>query len=226
MLLAVDTSTQWTGLALYEENQVVGEMVWNTRNHHTVEMAPAIRSLLNRCGVEAQELKALAVALGPGSFTSLRIGLAVVKGMALALHLPVIGIPTLDFLAAAQPGSSDPLACILRAGRGRFAMQWYAYSKNNWRVEGELQVIEKASLHEHFPPQKALVTGELTAVERQNLARKCRQIELADPARSVRRPSYLAQLAWSRFEARQFDDVVSLAPIYLHVVPGSVPAEA
>jgi len=226
MLLAVDTSTQWTGLALYEENQVVGEMMWNTRNHHTVEMAPAIRSLLNRCGVEAPDLKALAVALGPGSFTSLRIGLAVVKGMALALHLPVIGIPTLDFLAAAQPGSDDPLACILRAGRGRFAMQWYEYSKSGWQAQGDLLVIEKASLHEHFPPRKALVVGELTAVERQSLARRCRQVELADPARCVRRPAYLAQMAWSRFESRQFDEVVSLAPIYLHVVPGSVPAEA
>jgi len=226
MLLAVDTSTQWTGLALYEENQVVGEMIWNTRNHHTVEMAPAIRSLLNRCGVETQDLKALAVALGPGSFTSLRIGLAVAKGMALALHIPVIGIPTLDFLAAAQPGSEDPLACILRAGRGRFALQWYGFMKGKWRAQGDLQVIEKANLAEAFPPHKALVAGELSALERQSLARKCKQLELADPARSARRPAYLAQLAWARYEAKQFDEPVSLAPIYLHVVPGSVPAEA
>ena len=59
--------------------------------------------------------------LGPGSFTGLRIGLALAKGMALARHLPVIGVPTLDILAAAQPVREENLVAILLAGRGRLA---------------------------------------------------------------------------------------------------------
>ena len=62
------------------------------------------------------------MALGPGSFTSLRVGLAFVKGLALARHLPIIGIPTLDVVAAAQEVRDLPLAAVLQAGRGRFSL--------------------------------------------------------------------------------------------------------
>ena len=103
MLLALDTSTQWIGLALYDGTQVFGEEIWQTHNHHTVEIAPAVQRLMGRCAVLPSALEGIGVALGPGSFTSLRIGLAVAKGMALALHLPVAGIPSLDVLAAAHP---------------------------------------------------------------------------------------------------------------------------
>src|SRR5512138_2408534 len=99
MLLAVDTSTTWIGLALYDGMRVLGEMTWQSKNHHTVELSPGINELLNRCGVTTANLGALGVAIGPGSFTSLRIGLAMVKGMALALRIPVVGVPTLDVLA-------------------------------------------------------------------------------------------------------------------------------
>ena len=89
MLLAVDTSTLWVGLALYDGKSVISEETWLSQNHHSVELAPALASLLGRSGVTGHDLSALAIALGPGSFTSLRIGLAFIKGLALALHLPV-----------------------------------------------------------------------------------------------------------------------------------------
>ena len=84
MLLAVDTSTAQTGLALYDESGVVAEQVWTSRQHHTAELAPAVEELLRRGGLTVERLQALGVARGPGSFTSLRVGLAFVKGLALA----------------------------------------------------------------------------------------------------------------------------------------------
>ena len=65
MLLAVDTSTQWTGLALYDGSQVLSEIGWATRNHHTVELAPAVDRLLKQGGYQANEIECLGVALGP-----------------------------------------------------------------------------------------------------------------------------------------------------------------
>ncbi len=103
MLLAVDTSTQQVGLAIHDGAQVIGEMNWRSKNHHTVEVATAIDHLFTRTGLQRDQLTGLAVALGPGSFTSLRIGMALVKGLALALHIPVVGIPTHDILASIQP---------------------------------------------------------------------------------------------------------------------------
>ncbi|MEN6409344.1 MAG: tRNA (adenosine(37)-N6)-threonylcarbamoyltransferase complex dimerization subunit type 1 TsaB [Anaerolineaceae bacterium] len=216
MLLAVDCSTRWVGLAIYDGAQVLSEMVWQSQNHHTVEISPALETLFRHSGVQRTDLTALGVALGPGSFTSLRIGLALAKGMSLALHIPIIGIPTLDIVVAAQPFQDLPLAAVLHAGRGRLAVGWYNPGSGRWQADGDAQVmvVDDLSQRIHKP---TVVCGELTAEERQILARKRRNVLLASPALSLRRPSYLAELAWRRWQSGETDDPVSLAPVYLHV---------
>jgi tRNA threonylcarbamoyladenosine biosynthesis protein TsaB len=216
MLLAVDTSTQTIGLAIYNGWQVVCETIWQSQNHHTVEVAPAMHELLHNSGIKANALQALAVASGPGSFTSLRIGLALVKGMALALHLPVVSLPTLDILAAGQPIQDYPMAAILQAGRGRLAVGWYRANGNTWESQGKAEVvtIQQLSTRIHHP---TLVCGELNADERQLLARKRRNVLLASPAQCTRRPGVLAELAWKRWQEGHIEDPVALSPIYLHV---------
>lgn len=250
MLLAVDTSTQWVGLALYDGVQVISEEVWQARSHHTVELSPALATLFKRSGVSMSQLRLLAVALGPGSFTSLRIGLGVVKGLALALHLPVIGVPTLDIQAASVPAQDLPLAAVLQAGRGRLAVGWY-HSKAReadlqlsldslnapenhpspswiaqgkawvsqgavWVSQGDARVMSVEELSQGIR-KPTLVSGELSGAERQVLARKRKSVLLASPAHAIRRPGYLAEIAWQRWQAGMVDDVVTLAPIYLHI---------
>lgn len=99
MLLAIDTSTHNVGIAIYDGIRVVSETIWASQDYHTVELAPAVAATLSRANYDIHNLKLVAVATGPGSFTGLRIGLALTKGIALACHLPIIGIPTLDIVA-------------------------------------------------------------------------------------------------------------------------------
>jgi tRNA threonylcarbamoyladenosine biosynthesis protein TsaB len=217
MLLAVDTSTSWIGLALYDGVRVLCEMTWQTRGHHTVELSPAIQELFDRCDQRQSELQALGVATGPGSFTSLRIGLAMVKGIALALRIPVVGVPTLDILAAAQPlNGAQQMAALLQAGRGRLALVWYDLNSGKWIPRGEPQVTTAEALVLQLN-RPTLVVGEMNANERQILARRRKNAIVVSPAQSLRRPSYLAEIAWERWQAGSVDEVVSLAPIYLHV---------
>jgi tRNA threonylcarbamoyladenosine biosynthesis protein TsaB len=216
MLLAIDTSTNQMGLALYDGAQVIGELLWRSRHYHTVELAPAVADLFVRSGLKMNAIQALGVALGPGSFTSLRVGLAFVKGLALARHLPVIGIPTLDIVAAAQEVRDLPLAAVLQAGRGRLARSWYEARENGWQSKGPAQVTTADELAESIQ-KPTIVCGELTADERQRLARKRVNVVLPSPAACVRRPAVLAELAWERWQAGAQDDAASLAPIYLHV---------
>jgi tRNA threonylcarbamoyladenosine biosynthesis protein TsaB len=215
MLLAVDTSTAQVGLALYDGAQVMAEYMWRSSQRHTVELAPAISELLTRCGLTMDEVHALGVALGPGSFTSLRVGLSLVKGLALARHLPLIGIPTLDILAVAQPVSKLPLAALLQAGRGRFALGWYKSSRKGWQATGPARVVTLDGLIEEIK-SPSIVCGELTSDDRKRLAEHNTHVHLATPTQSVRRPAVLAELAWARWQASEVDDEASLAPIYLH----------
>ena len=124
MLLAVDTSTAQLGLAIFDGSQIISEYAWRSTQRHTVELAPAIFELLKRCGLTMDDIQAVGVALGPGSFTSLRVGLSLAKGLALSRHVPLVGIPTLDILAAAQPASRLPLVAAIQAGRRRLAVGW------------------------------------------------------------------------------------------------------
>jgi tRNA threonylcarbamoyladenosine biosynthesis protein TsaB len=161
------------------------------------------------------DVHALGVALGPGSFTSLRVGLALVKGLALSRHIPLIGIPTLDILAAAQPATKLPLAVAIQAGRGRFALGWYKSSKNGWQAKDPVRAVTvEAIIAEAESP--SVVCGEFTAEDRQSLMEKNSNIHLASPAASVRRPAVLAELAWKRWQAGDVDDEATLAPNYLH----------
>ncbi len=216
MLLAVDTSTQTIGLALYDGTQVAGEMVWQTKTHHTVELAPAVEDLLKRCSVRPVDLQAIACGLGPGSFTSLRIGLALAKGMAVSLKIPLLGIPTLDYLAAGQPLLKMPMAAVLPAGRGRLAVGWYANNGTRWISQGEATIMTAEDLSAQIS-QPTYICGEFDAEERQALSRKWKNAVVASPARCVRHPGMLAELAWKRFQAGEQDEPISLAPIYLHV---------
>ena len=228
MLLAVDTSTAQVGLALYDGAQVIGEYAWRSSQRHTVELAPAIAELLARCGLSMNDVQALGVALGPGSFTSLRVGLSLVKGLSLSRHIPLIGIPTLDILANAQTASKLPLAVAIQAGRGRFALGWYKRSspvdkrsspvdkssKNGWQAQGPAKVVTIEVLKDEVK-SPSLLCGEFTSEDRQKLEMNT-NVHLVSPAQSVRRPAILAELAWKRWQAGDVDDEASLAPIYLH----------
>jgi tRNA threonylcarbamoyladenosine biosynthesis protein TsaB len=216
MLLAVDTSTQMLGLALYDGSRVLSESIWQSRARHTVELAPAIDRMLKQNNITPADLTGLAVATGPGSFTSLRVGLALVKGMALALKIPIAGIPSLDIVAASLPPSELPMAAVLPAGRTRLAVCWYSYAGDGWKFTGEMKVQTAQELCDEIR-QPSIICGEMTADERQTLSRKWKNIQLASPAQGSRRPAWLAELGYKRLELGEADDPVTLAPIYLHI---------
>jgi len=214
MLLAVDTSNEWMGLAIYDGARVVGEAAWQSKQHHTVELAPAVQNLLATAKVTMKDITALAVAIGPGSFTSLRVGLAFVKGLALARNIPVIGIPTLDILAHVQPVGDLPLAVAIQAGRGRYALGWYKNLRGTWQAEGEARVVSVEALNAEVQ-SPSLVCGEFTDEVRQKISEN-KHAQLVSPEDSHRKPAMLAKLAWARFQNGDVDHAASLAPIYLH----------
>ena len=222
MLLALDTSTPQIGLALYDGARIVAEHLWVSKARHTIELAPAVAQMLSQTGTDISQVAAIGVAIGPGSFTSLRVGLAFGKGLAMSRSLPLIGIPTLDILAAqVTVDASRPLACVLAAGRGRLALGWYDAQNNGWQATGSASVTTAETVATEIT-SATLLTGELTAAERQLLL-KNENILLASPAASARRPGILAELAFQRWQAGQTDPAASLAPIYLHigeVIPG------
>jgi len=215
MLLAVDTSTRMVGIALYDGVQVSAEMAWTSHYYHTVELGPSVNEMLSKTGVAPGDLTVLGIATGPGSFTALRIGLAFVKGLAFSERIPIVSIPTLDVLAAAQPLLDMHLAAVLVAGRKRLAVGWYHVMSGMWQSTGKLENLTLEEFSDSIL-EPTLVCGELNIDVRQRLGRKYKNVRLASPAQSIRRPAILAELAWQRWEAGDTDDPTTLSPTYLH----------
>ncbi|MBW6465911.1 MAG: tRNA (adenosine(37)-N6)-threonylcarbamoyltransferase complex dimerization subunit type 1 TsaB [Brevefilum sp.] len=214
MLIALDTSTSWISLALFDGTYVRYESTWESQHHHTVELAPAINRVFKQTGTSPQDLTGIAVAIGPGSFTSLRIGLALTKGMSLALNIPMAGVPSLDVIASAQPLDERPMIAVLHAGRRRLAYATYQVQGGAWAAQDDPQVIEAKDLVKTID-SPTLVCGELSEEARVIIGRRWKNAILAPPERCVRRAGFLAALGWERLAGGGSDDPVSLAPIYL-----------
>jgi tRNA threonylcarbamoyladenosine biosynthesis protein TsaB len=214
VLLAFDTSTSWISLALYDGVFIRYEMSWKSQHHHTVELAPAIQALYRHTETTSDDLTGLAVAIGPGSFTSLRIGLAAAKGLSLALNLPVAGVPSLDIIARAQPLDDKQMIAVLQAGRSRLAYAPYSVENGLWQAKGAPAVIDPKELVKMIK-EPTLVCGELSEEARSTIGRRWKNAILAAPSLSLRRAGFLAEIGWERLQNDQADDPVTLAPIYL-----------
>ncbi len=115
IVLGLDTSTRAGSVALMDENGLLGEYFLGAGPPHSERLLFMLDELLGRAGLDFKEIDGLAVAVGPGAFTGLRVGISVAKGLALGRRMPLLPIPTLDALALAIPYSNDLICPILDA---------------------------------------------------------------------------------------------------------------
>ena len=98
--MGIDTSTKFCNLSLIEDEDIIVEHAINdSRKKHSSILVPTIKDLLKTIDLKIEEINGIAVSIGPGSFTGLRIGLCVAKGLCYTRSLPLLGIPTLDAMA-------------------------------------------------------------------------------------------------------------------------------
>ncbi len=214
MLLAIDTSTELTGLACYDTAGVLGECVWHSGRNHTAQLLPQLTLLLRHLGRGRDEITAVGVALGPGSWSGLRVGLSTAKGLALAHNLPIIGVGALDVLAYQHARADLPVVPIIRLGRERFAIARAADPPNST----QRLVAHNVTLAELCAAigERTLFCGDIDAdVQAKLRAALGDRAVFPGPAANVRRPGYLAELAWHRLQAGVLDNLATLEPIYL-----------
>ncbi|MCZ2115406.1 MAG: tRNA (adenosine(37)-N6)-threonylcarbamoyltransferase complex dimerization subunit type 1 TsaB [Anaerolineae bacterium] len=214
MILAIDTATDWVGLALHDGGSVLAEFGWRNHRTQTIELAPAVAQLWERAGVTPDNLSAIAVAVGPGSYTGLRVGLAVAKGIALGQNLPLIGVPTLDIVAAAIPVADTDLIVIGQAGRTRlWAGQYSWHAKRGWETVGDPMITQWDDLLGRVQVPVTFA-GEIDAATTKLIRRANRLATVVSPAASVRRAAVLAEIGWGRWKKQQVTDAAALAPLY------------
>jgi tRNA threonylcarbamoyladenosine biosynthesis protein TsaB len=137
-ILAADTATAWQSVAVLDGTTVLARADEDANGAHAKRLVPAIDRVLASCGLTLADLDGLAVSIGPGSFTGLRVGLATMLGFRLAMGLPLTAVPTLEAMAWNLRGAELPLCPMLKARTGE--VYWGLYQ---WRNDGMLQPLQE-----------------------------------------------------------------------------------
>lgn len=137
-ILAVETATSWQSVAIVEGDAVVARSDEDAAGSHAKRLVPAIDRLLTSCGMVLTDMEGLAVSIGPGSFTGLRVGLATMMGFRLVTGLPLAAVPTLEAMAWNLRGAKLPLFPMLRARTGE--VYWAQYQ---WLPGGVLKQMRE-----------------------------------------------------------------------------------
>ena len=216
-VLGVDTSTSYGSLGIIDDDAVVAEYALLRDETHSTRLVPAIQALLKEARLDLNEIDGMAVSLGPGSFTGLRVGLSAVKGLALAAERPVVGIPTLDALAFNMPFTPYVICPLLDARKGEVYTALYKDDKGG-QVEQltPYQVIAPLDLLEAIPLQETIFLGDGVEVYRELIEERLgAKAFFAPPHLRFLRGSTVAEIGLQRFKRGEQDDISSLVPIYV-----------
>lgn len=213
MLLSMDTSTRYAGIALSDQERVLSSRTWYSTSSHTAQLMPAISAVLTEHSMTPRDLDGIAVALGPGGFSALRVGISAAKAMALASGKPVVGVGTLDLEAFPYLGAGVPVCSLLDSGRKEVASAYFG--RDGVRTRPDTICPPDELLSEIG--ERTIICGEGVAswgdFFRENLGWS---VMIVSPAPSARLWA-LAEMGRKRLKAGQHDDLVSLQPYYLRM---------
>lgn len=225
MYLAIDTATETAGLALLrEDGSLEAERSWHAGRNHTTELHPGIHDLLKQANLAPSDLTGLVVAIGPGSFTGIRIGMATAKGLSMGLNIPLVGVETLAIAAYPFIETGRTVWAVVGAGRGQVSVA--AFQRHD-ETDGETNPIKAVDEHILLPDELCdamaqdrsgtpLLCGEVPETL-ETLARERFGDGIVIPPETdrVRRAGNLALLGWRRLRHGDTDDPLTLEPLYL-----------
>lgn len=207
-VLAVETSTLTGGVALLDGDRVVTESVLDVRLTHSERLMVVIDRALADAGWELRELDGLAVAVGPGSFTGLRIGVSTVKGLALGAGLAVAAVPTLDAMAAALPYAGLPVSPVLVARKGEVYTSRYRWDGRAMRREWDYLALSPAALADRLDEPTILLGDGADAI------RSPHALAAPPPARRPS-PAWVGALGLERLRRGETVAAAALVPLYV-----------
>ena len=213
-LLALETATLAGGAALLDDGRLVGESRLNIALTHSERLMAVVDRLLQDCAWDTASLDALAVSIGPGSFTGLRVGAATAKGLALAREIPVAPVPTLDALAATLPFADAPVCPLLTARRGEVYCSLYRWTGSIMERKWDYLALSPEAAAARLDPP-VIVLGDGVAACQPYLARLGSGLSEADPVHSLPSPAVVGALGHAILAAGGGIPAERLAPLYL-----------
>ncbi|WP_027416690.1 tRNA (adenosine(37)-N6)-threonylcarbamoyltransferase complex dimerization subunit type 1 TsaB [Aneurinibacillus terranovensis] len=221
-ILAIDTSNLVLAVSVCTEDKVLGECATNLKKNHSVRLMPMISSLLDEVGMAPDELSAIVIARGPGSYTGVRIGVATAKSMAWALNIPLVGISSLEVLAwngAYFPGLIVPL---FDARRSQVYTGTYRWGKDGVEsVHPDRIILFKEALEEwkrSDEQESILFLGDDLSIHREAAIDTLGERAVFAPVSyQLPRAAHLAAAGIKALRSGRVEDTADFTPTYLQL---------
>ena len=216
LILGIETATDRVGAALVDHQGVLAEAHLQGGRRYAEALGPTIEFIMGQAGHRIQDLAGVAVDVGPGLFTGLRVGLAHGKAMAHALGVPMVGVPSLDLVAFPLRYTDKRIVSVIDARRGEVYWAIYWPVPGGVQREGEFRIgsPEQLALDLTAEPHDTMMIGD-GAHRYEAILGGIDHLELADPAMSRPSASSLVQLAHARALREDFVNQREIEPIYL-----------
>jgi tRNA threonylcarbamoyladenosine biosynthesis protein TsaB len=212
-ILHIETATDICAVAVSEKDQLLAHCESNEPNQHSKELTLLIAAVLEKANLKMSDLAAVALSAGPGSYTSLRVGSAVAKGICYAMNIPLIAVDTLQAIAAGSMGAynlPDAIYCPMIDAR-RMEVYTALYNQKN----EEVRPLEARILDEDF--KRELLTLNKKIIFSGNGTTKCRDFfseECFAFSSTICNSSNMLCIAYQKFTHLEFKDIVYFSPNY------------
>jgi tRNA threonylcarbamoyladenosine biosynthesis protein TsaB len=207
-VLAVETSSLAGGVALLDGERLIAEYLLDVSVTHSERLMAAIDRAMAEARWTPAALQGLAVAVGPGSFTGLRIAVSTVKGLAVALGLPIAAVPTLDAMAAALPWAALPVCPVLDARKGEVYASCYRWDGRAMRRVWDYLALAPDALAERLTEPTILIGDGAGAIHSS-------RARMVPPPRRVPSPACVGALGLERLRRGDTVEAAALQPLYL-----------
>ena len=216
-ILAIDTSTQVSSVAVVSDGKLAAELTMQAKLTHSETLLPHIEEVLGMANQKKEELEGIAVSLGPGSFTGLRIGLATAKAMAYALKLPIIGVPTLRALAWHFPVEGFQLLPMIDAQKGNVYVERYMWEHGKLLRKTEVQVlpVEEVIRRTEELPGTVVLMGDVISKRIEGKQTLPMHVMLAPLHLRMPRAANVALCGLELLKEGKTGNVMDMEPVYI-----------
>ena len=219
-LLGLESSGITCGAGISINNQLKEEKIVNGKNIHSEKLAIFAESLLENLKLSVEDLSGIVISSGPGSFTGLRIGYSLGKGIAHQLKIPIVEVPTLDVWAYQVGQQNIPVMSVIDAYRSEIFYSIYKWEKSKFQritdyslsnIENLQQIIKESTLIAGIIPEKLKSEIGNTLADR---------VSFANKNNSMLSISALLELGYQKFLQQEFADLENCEPFYMRKFKG------
>jgi tRNA threonylcarbamoyladenosine biosynthesis protein TsaB len=215
-ILGFDTTSKHLSIAISKDDKILSSVHEDVGIRHSALLLPRIKELLKEQAKKIKDIDVIAISIGPGSFTGLRIGVAIAKALAFSCNIKVVAVPTMEVIAYNYIDRGDKLALCLDAKKNMiYSCLFDVKEKELFSCsDNMLETIDE--LISRIGYEKVVVFGDGLKLYGDILKEKCQNITLIDEDNWYPQAETVVKLGYKKAMKEEFDDAEKLVPLYLH----------